>query len=176
MRSIVALVILAIPSLVTAQAPTASEGHLAVAINKNRQLFANTTLDRNAVDRLSIGDASAALEAFALVDDQRLVDLAASVFQVDPAASVIIWADESTDSLDRVLRLINRASARIGQGLKPARLFVLPNLFPPGRRDVIGIPGWPDLFTVKTVKRPSFSMELTGLIDLSWYRASGATD
>jgi hypothetical protein len=149
---------------------------LAVAVDRNQQLFVNTTLDRNAVDRLSIGDASAALEAFALVDDQRLVELAASVFQADPGAGVIIWADESTDSLDRVLRLINRASARIGQGLKPARLFVLPQLFPPGRRDVIGIPGWPDLFTVKPVKRPSFSMELTGLIDLSRYQASGSPD
>lgn len=134
MRSVVALLLLAFSALVVAQTPSGSKGHLVVAMDQNQRLFVRTTLDREAVNRLRLGNDPAGIDSFTTVNDQRLVELAASVLRLDPEAVITIWGNPNTASktfVDRVVELLHRASARIGQTQDRARLFILPVPFPP---------------------------------------------
>ena len=59
-------------------------------MDQNQRFFVSTTLDREAVNRLRLGNDPAGLDSFTSVNDQRLVELAASVLRLDPEAVTTI--------------------------------------------------------------------------------------
>jgi hypothetical protein len=119
-----------------------ADGHLTVAMDRDRHLFVSTTLDREAVHELSFGLDQPGLRAFETADAQRLGELAAASLHLD----VTIWVDPNarpmgwpagwradSDLLDPsnyVLLLLIRARERAGltEGLA-WRLLPVP--FPP---------------------------------------------